>query len=93
MQHGLLFLIETFLCEQGITNVAVQSSVSLQHLPYDKELEKQLPGDVHARLSFALQKLGEMVQAAKKGPELNKKVALEDALPSVGTPGLNLDFN
>ena len=69
---------------QGITNLAVQSSVSLQHLPYDKEADKQLPGSVHPRLSFALQKLAEMVQAAKKAPELNSKVSLEDALPSVG---------
>ena len=69
---------------QGITNVAVQPSVSLQHLPYDKELDKQLPSSVHARLSFALQKLAEMVQIAKKAPEISANVALADALPKVG---------
>ena len=70
---------------QGVKDVAVQPSVSLQHLPYDKEADKQLPGSVHARLSFALQKLAEMVQIAKKAPQLSTKVALADTLPAVGT--------
>ena len=44
---------------QGISNVSVQSSVSLQHLPYDVKLEKKLPSEIESRLSFATQKLKE----------------------------------
>lgn len=45
---------------QGITNIAVQSSVSLQHLPVDKCIEKGLPSELLGRLSFASQKLDEV---------------------------------
>ncbi|GAB5034800.1 5-methyltetrahydropteroyltriglutamate--homocysteine methyltransferase [Nannochloropsis oceanica] len=41
--------------------MTVQSSTSLQHVPIDVNLEKELPSDVKARLAFAQQKLGEMV--------------------------------
>ncbi len=50
---------------QGVTNLSVQSSVSLQHLPVDTALEAgNLPPALLGRLSFATQKLGEIVRAA-----------------------------
>ena len=49
-----------FLVPQGITDISVQSSVSLQHLPVDKAIEKGLPKELLSRLSFATQKLGEV---------------------------------
>ena len=55
---------------QGISNVSVQSSVSLQHLPYDVKLEKKLPSEIESRLSFATQKLKEIVDAAAQAPKL-----------------------
>ena len=51
---------------QGVANLSVQSSVSLQHLPYDADAEAgNLPPPLLARLSFAKQKLGEIVRAAR----------------------------
>lgn len=50
---------------QGITNISVQSSVSLQHLPVDKRIEKGLAPQLLERLSFATQKLDEIVAAAR----------------------------
>lgn len=37
--------------------VPLQSSVPLQHVPYDVAAEKELPSELTARLAFALQKL------------------------------------
>ena len=68
---------------QGVRKLAVQSSVSLQHLPYDKTLETALPADVTERLSFATQKLQEIVRAAKDGPTAEAG-SLADALAPVG---------
>ncbi|CAD7697891.1 unnamed protein product [Ostreobium quekettii] len=51
----------------GITNICVQSSVSLQHLPYTLEDEKALPEDVKGRLAFAVEKLAEIVKVACGG--------------------------
>ena len=45
---------------QGVTKISVQSSVSLQHLPVDKTIEKGLPRELLSRLSFATQKLDEV---------------------------------
>lgn len=45
---------------QGIRKISVQSSVSLQHLPVDKTIEKGLPAALLSRLSFATQKLDEV---------------------------------
>lgn len=66
-------------------HISVQSSVSLQHLPYDKDLEQALPAEIVDRLAFAKQKLGEIVAAAK-GAGGGKSVQLTSALPSVGAP-------
>ena len=49
--------VRVLLILQGISNIAVQSSVSLQHLPVDKRIEKDLPSQLLNRLSFATQKL------------------------------------
>lgn len=49
------------LTMQGITKISVQSSVSLQHLPVDKTIEKGLPSSLLNRLSFATQKLDEVL--------------------------------
>jgi 5-methyltetrahydropteroyltriglutamate--homocysteine methyltransferase len=61
--------------EQRLT---VQTSTSLQHVPLDLALEKELPADVKPRLAFAVQKLGELVAVAQAvaagtvaGPEIN----------------------
>ena len=51
---------------QGVTHLSVQSSVSLQHLPVDAAAEAgNLPPALLGRLSFATQKLGEIVRAAR----------------------------
>lgn len=68
---------------QGIGHISVQSSVSLQHLPYDVALETGLPKEIESRLSFATQKLREIVKA--KTPSA-RGGALADALPPVGEP-------
>ncbi len=73
-------------------NISVQSSVSLQHLPYDKDLEKELPAEIVGRLAFAKQKLGEIVAAAK-ADHGGKPVALTSALPTVGAPAVSLSFS
>ncbi|KAK9829533.1 hypothetical protein WJX72_006351 [[Myrmecia] bisecta] len=73
------------LRKQGIHNISVQSSVSLQHLPYDKELEKALPGHISKRLAFATQKLQEIVSVA----EVASKTPVDaqaTKLPSVAQP-------
>ena len=63
--------------------MAIQSSTSLQHLPYDKHLEKQLPESVLPRLAFATQKVEEMVAVAKAArADKSKKLQL----PPVGEP-------
>jgi hypothetical protein len=69
---------------QGITNISVQSSTSLQHLPYNKDLETELPADLVARLSFAKQKVAEIVEAASKAPSAAAPASLIQALPTVG---------
>lgn len=66
---------------QGIKHISVQSSVSLQHLPYDVALETGLPKEIDSKLSFATQKLKEIVKA--KTPSA-KGGSLTDALPAVG---------
>ena len=71
------------VCKQGIENISVQSSVSLQHLPYDKELEKNVEASIAGRLSFATQKLAEIVKAAKDAPAL-KDDQIKAGLPDVG---------
>ena len=49
-----------------MTNLSVQSSVSLQHLPFDADAEVGvLAPPLLGRLSFAKQKLGEIVRAAR----------------------------
>lgn len=66
---------------QGIKDISVQSSVSLQHLPYDVTLETGLPKEIESKLSFATQKLKEIVKAkTSKG----KAGSLTNALPEVG---------
>ncbi|KAL6745237.1 cobalamin-independent methionine synthase [Haematococcus lacustris] len=47
------------------TPLSVQPSVPLSHLPWDTALEQALDQGVTARLGFAVQKLGELVQLAK----------------------------
>ncbi len=73
------------LLAKGIESVSVQSSVSLQHLPYDLELEPNLGAGLKAKLAFATQKLGDIVAAAKGAPAA-KAVALADALAPVANP-------
>lgn len=74
---------------QGITDVSVQSSVSLQHLPIDKNLEKNLPKDLMDRLSFATQKVVEIVEAASAVSRLSTEQL--DALSNPSAPGDYLD--
>ena len=61
----------------------MQSSVSLQHLPYDKHLEKNVDASIAGRLAFATQKLEEIVKAAQDAPAL-KQNQLRSSLPNVG---------
>lgn len=69
----------------------MQSSVSLQHLPYDVQLETGLPAQIGNRLSFATQKLQEIVRAQAEGPKA-KAASLTGALPSVGGSTLPLNL-
>ena len=69
---------------QGIKDISVQSSVSLQHLPYNAELETALPKELQSRLAFAKQKVAEIAAAAKASP--SKGVSLTSALPPVSAP-------
>lgn len=71
---------------QGVKNISVQSSVSLQHLPYDVALETGLPKEIEGKLSFATQKLNEIVKA--KSPS-SKSGSLTKALPQVGATSLH----
>ena len=48
-----------------IPDVVVSTSCTLMHVPIDKLIEPDLPGDVADRLSFAKQKVGEVVALAK----------------------------
>lgn len=62
----------------------MQSSVSLQHLPYNAELETALPKELQSRLAFAKQKVGEIAAAAKA--TASKGVSLAAAHPPVSAP-------
>ena len=54
---------------QGVKNISVHSSSSLQHLPYDTASEAAtLDASLLGRLSFAKQKLDEIVAAAAADP-------------------------
>ena len=82
---GLNLLLDNMLaCLQGVKDISVQSSVSLQHLPYDVELEPKLPAAIGGKLAFATQKLHEIVGAASKGASA-KAGLLASALPTVST--------
>ncbi|CAL8468951.1 g8492 [Coccomyxa elongata] len=74
------------LLKKGIDNISVQSSTSLQHLPYNKDLETELPADLVARLAFAKQKVAEIVEAASKAPSASAPASLTAALPTVNDP-------
>jgi len=70
---------------QGVTHLSVQSSVSLQHLPVDTALEAgNLPPALLGRLSFATQKLGEIVRAAARAADGSKT---DTGTESLFTPG------
>lgn len=64
-------------------DISVQSSVSLQHLPYDKQLEKNVEASIAGRLAFATQKLQEIVKAAQDAPSLTQD-QFRASLPNVG---------
>lgn len=71
------------ICVSQVKNISVQSSVSLQHLPYDKHLEKNIEASIAGRLAFATQKLEEIVKAAQDAPAL-KPDQIKAGLPQVG---------
>ena len=78
------------LLAKGIDSVSVQSSVSLQHLPYDVALEKNLPAHLDGKLAFAAQKVADIVAAAKAAPGA-KAVPLADALAPVANPVADIE--
>ena len=78
------------LMAKGIDSVCVQSSVSLQHLPYDVALEKNLPAHLDGKLAFAAQKVKDIVAAAAAAPT-TKAVALADALAPVANPVADIE--
>jgi len=45
-------------------NICIQSSTSLQHVPYNSRIEKDLDPELRSKLSFAVQKLEEIVSIA-----------------------------
>ena len=69
---------------QGIKEISVQSSVSLQHLPYNAELETALPKELQSRLAFAKQKVAEIAAAAKGGA--SSGVSLSKCQPPISEP-------
>ena len=70
---------------QGIKDISVQSSVSLQHLPYNAELETALPKELQSRLAFAKQKVAEIAAAAKASPA-SSGVSLSKCQPPLSKP-------
>jgi 5-methyltetrahydropteroyltriglutamate--homocysteine methyltransferase len=50
----------------GAREVVVGTSCSLLHLPYDLDQEPDLDGSLRARLAFAEQKVGEVVELARR---------------------------
>lgn len=66
---GLLKSLRTALGNDQV--IAVQSSTSLQHVPYDASIERNLPVQVSQRLAFAVQKLHEMVSVAANSRDVN----------------------
>ena len=70
---------------QGIKDISVQSSVSLQHLPYNAELETALPKELQSRLAFAKQKVAEIAAAAKASPA-SSGVSLSKCQPPISEP-------
>ena len=83
MSLSARLVVTKFCMVQGVKQISVQSSVSLQHLPYDVALETSLPKEIEGKLSFATQKLHEIVKA--KTPA-SKAGSLTQALPAVGEP-------
>ena len=65
---------------QGIKNISVQSSTTLQHLPYCVDLESDIPSEIQGKLSFACQKLKEIVKAKSASASSG---SLTSALPQV----------
>ena len=65
---------------QGIKNISVQSSTTLQHLPYCVDLESEIPREIQGKLSFACQKLKEIVKAKNASAGSG---SLTSALPEV----------
>lgn len=51
--------------KKHIPDLVVSTSCTLMHVPVDKLIEPDIPGDVADRLSFAKQKVGEVVALAK----------------------------
>lgn len=49
----------------GVSSISIQSSTTLQLLPFDLSAETQLPADVVSRLAFAVQKLDIITDLAK----------------------------
>ena len=78
------------LLAKGVDDIAVQSSVSLQHLPYDVALEKNVPAHLNGKLAFAAQKVKDIVQAAADAPSA-KAVPLADALAPVANPVADIE--
>jgi 5-methyltetrahydropteroyltriglutamate--homocysteine methyltransferase len=60
---GLLKSLRAALGDDQL--ISVQSSTSLQHVPYDVSIEGNVPSHVSQRLAFAVQKLQELVSVAK----------------------------
>lgn len=49
----------------GVSSISIQSSTTLQLVPFDLSAETQLPADVVSRLAFAVQKLDIITDLAK----------------------------
>lgn len=72
--EGVCASLLSELLHLGVTSLAVTSSVSLQHLPWDASSEAALPPGLAPRLAFAVQKLSAIARlatcdaAASSGP-------------------------
>lgn len=68
LHHSLAAACASLLSELralGAESLAVTSSVSLQHLPWDTALEAALPAGLGTRLAFAVQKLAAIARLAR----------------------------
>jgi 5-methyltetrahydropteroyltriglutamate--homocysteine methyltransferase len=76
----------------GAERVQVAPSCSLLHVPFDRDVETQLPASIRERLAFAKQKLEEVVLLARAATDADVADRLDDiAADRAAPPSLGVD--